>query len=102
MYDLKLCIFCGGTDSEVVADVSDRKKYFFVQCNHCAARGSSYGAIVCIITGHFDESDEELIEQAILAWNNAGHPTVWQRWVARPLNQLRYEFGSWIDYQLTK
>lgn len=100
MYDLKLCMFCGGTDSEVVADVSDREKYFFVQCNHCAARGSSYGAIVCTITGDFDQSDEELIEQAILAWNGARRPR--QCWVARPLNQLRYNVGSWIDYQLTK
>lgn len=101
MRDFKPCIFCGGTDVEVAEDISPKEKYFFVQCNHCAAQGSAYGAIA-IVDGDFDESDEELIEQAILAWNGAGRPTVWQRYIIRPLNQLRYDVGSRIDYWLTK
>jgi hypothetical protein len=92
MKNLKPCIFCGSEDVSVCNDLSQKGKYFWVQCNHCAASGSSYGAIT-MIDGDFEETDEELITEAIKSWNEAGHPTILDK-VKRFLNQIKIDFTS--------
>lgn len=62
-------MFCWSNEVQVNEETSDYSKYYYVQCNHCAARGSSYGSIANI-DGIFEENENDLIQEAIDAWNS--------------------------------
>lgn len=91
MSNIEPCVFCGGEEVKVTRRTRKDSKYFFVECEHCDARGSSYGAIKNL-NGEFEETDEELIANAIDTWNKAGRPSWWAR-VKKRWNQLFYELS---------
>ena len=89
---LKPCVFCGSTEINRVKVTEENErssKFFFIQCGHCQARGSQFGAIA-MLDGSFEEEDEDLLADAIDAWNNAGHPTVFGE-IKRTINTLRHD-----------
>lgn len=94
MEKLKPCIFCGSTEPVIVEEIELKKKCFYVQCDHCAARGSHFVS-AAMISGDFDETNSELAERAVRSWNTAGHPTWWQRNVKRRYTQLEYDILSY-------
>lgn len=81
---------------EVVSDVSSKEKYFYVQCGHCTATGSSFGSIA-LVDGDFEETDGELTKAAVDAWNKSGRPG----FIKRHLAQIHYDctlvFERWKE-----
>ena len=69
MKKINSCVFCWSDEVQLIEEKSDSSKYFYIQCNHCAARGSSYGSIINI-DGIFEEDENDLIQTAIDTWNN--------------------------------
>ena len=76
-YELNACPFCG-EDNEIgiVTSESPVRRNVYVHCGHCAARGSSFTDLV-MLDGEFEQTVEELTDEAVTYWNDAGEKQ-WQ------------------------